>query len=192
MEKTTVRSAAREISYTAMFVAIIAVVRVDSDSLAEQHFHYVADDGGLPRGGLSRLETGADCGGGVYFAGALRRARVSGLYRGRGKARFGDGGIYRGLFVYGGGRGACGRLYKSKKRLAARGRALVAAMVVGVALCYLFGTIWFIYVYNAGADTTVTFAAALMTCVVPYILPDLVKIVCAAALVTKLKKYMKL
>lgn len=73
-----------------------------------------------------------------------------------------------------------------------RAAALVAAMVVGVALCYLFGTIWFIYVYNAGADTTVTFAAALMTCVVPYILPDLVKIVCAAALVTKLKKYMKL
>jgi conserved hypothetical protein len=73
-----------------------------------------------------------------------------------------------------------------------RAAVLVAAMVVGVALCYLFGTIWFIYVYNAGADTTVTFAAALMTCVVPYILPDLVKIVCAAALVTKLKKYMKL
>ena len=49
------------------------------------------------------------------------------------------------------------------------------------------------YSSSVGMTMTVTAEpAALMTCVVPYILPDLVKIVCAAALVTKLKKYMKL
>ena len=55
-------------------------------------------------------------------------------------------------------------------------------------------TSWAImYSSSVGMTMTVTAEpAALMTCVVPYILPDLVKIVCAAALVTKLKKYMKL
>ena len=74
----------------------------------------------------------------------------------------------------------------------ARAGILAAAMALGIALCYAFGTVWFMYVYNAGAESTVTLAGALSMCVVPYLLPDLVKIVCAAVLVAKLKRYMKI
>ena len=74
----------------------------------------------------------------------------------------------------------------------ARAGILAVSMAVGIALCYAFGTVWFMYVYNAGAESTVTLAGALSMCVLPYLLPDLVKIVCAAVLVAKFKRFMKI
>ena len=65
---------------------------------------------------------------------------------------------------------------------------LLISMIAGLAVCYLFGTIWFVNVYTGGMG----FGAALMTCVVPYIIPDLVKIVLAILLVTRLYPYLKL
>ncbi len=48
------------------------------------------------------------------------------------------------------------------------------AMVLGLIVCYAFGTAWFMYIYirNTGA---ITLTAVLGMCVVPYIIPDLVK-----------------
>ena len=60
-----------------------------------------------------------------------------------------------------------------------------AASVVGETLCYLFGTVWFILMYHC------TLEYALATCVVPFIVPDLVKFVVAAALAARLEKYVK-
>ena len=60
---------------------------------------------------------------------------------------------------------------------------LVIAMIVGLALCYLFGTIWFMVVYQCD------FAAALMMCVVPYLIFDGCKILLASILVNRLHKY---
>ena len=60
---------------------------------------------------------------------------------------------------------------------------LIIAMVVGLALCYLFGTIWFMIVYQCD------FAAALMMCVVPYLIFDGCKILLASILVNRLHKY---
>lgn len=49
------------------------------------------------------------------------------------------------------------------------------SMVVGLAVCYAFGTAWFMFVYMRDAG-----AVGLMTvlgwCVIPFIIPDLVKI----------------
>ena len=72
-----------------------------------------------------------------------------------------------------------------------RSLELAAAMAVGIAVCYAFGTAWFMALY-ARAEKSITLAGALSLCVVPYLLPDLVKVVFAAALVAKLKKYMKI
>ena len=67
-------------------------------------------------------------------------------------------------------------------------KLLAAAMIVGLAVCYLFGTVWFVAVYTGGMG----FGAALMMCVVPYIIPDLVKIALAILLVRRLYPHMKL
>ena len=58
-------------------------------------------------------------------------------------------------------------------------------MAIGVLVCYLFGTVWFMIAYK------VTFVSALSTCVIPFLIPDAVKIVIAAVLVNRLKRFIK-
>lgn len=60
---------------------------------------------------------------------------------------------------------------------------LIIAMVLGLALCYLFGTLWFMVVYKCD------FLSALMLCVVPYLIFDGCKILLASILVNRLAKY---
>lgn len=67
---------------------------------------------------------------------------------------------------------------------------LAAAMIVGVAVCYFFGTLWFMVVYK-GSVTAGNLQIALTFCVYPYILPDVIKIVVATILVNYLKRYVK-
>lgn len=58
---------------------------------------------------------------------------------------------------------------------------LAISMVLGLAVCYAFGTAWFMVVYakNTGA---IGLATALGWCVIPYLVPDLVKIALALLL----------
>lgn len=58
---------------------------------------------------------------------------------------------------------------------------MAAAMVAGLLVCYAFGTAWFMVVY-ARSNGAVGAAAALSWCVIPYIVPDLVKIALAILL----------
>lgn len=62
---------------------------------------------------------------------------------------------------------------------------MIIFMAVGVIACYAFGTIWFIIAYKA------TIASALTTCVVPFLLPDAVKVVLAAVLSNRLRRFVK-
>ena len=64
------------------------------------------------------------------------------------------------------------------------------SMVVGVAVCYFFGTLWFMFVYK-GSATTANLQIALAYCVYPYVVADLIKIVVATMLTARLKKYVK-
>lgn len=61
----------------------------------------------------------------------------------------------------------------------------IVFMVIGILVCYLFGTVWFVIAYK------VSFVSALSTCVIPFLLPDAVKIVLAAVLVNRLKRFVK-
>ncbi len=64
----------------------------------------------------------------------------------------------------------------------------ILSMVVGLIVCYAFGTVWFMVVY-ARSSGPVGLMTALGWCVVPYIIPDLVKIGLAFALSNRLRKY---
>ena len=64
----------------------------------------------------------------------------------------------------------------------------VISMIIGLIVCYAFGTAWFMIVYSR-ANGAVGLAAVLGWCVIPFIIPDLVKIIFAYVLSRKLKKY---
>ena len=69
--------------------------------------------------------------------------------------------------------GLCYMLYEriGRERLPAQ----VASLVIGLILCYTFGTLWFVQVYTG----VITVARALSLCVWPFILPDLLKLALA-------------
>ncbi|MBR5095146.1 MAG: biotin transporter BioY [Oscillospiraceae bacterium] len=70
-------------------------------------------------------------------------------------------------------------------RLSRRLPVLLGAMALGLALCYAFGTAWSVLLY--ARDTgPISVGAALSWCVLPYLLPDAVKIVLAALLCGRL------
>lgn len=66
----------------------------------------------------------------------------------------------------------------------------VLSMLIGIAVCYAFGTAWFV-IYSSNNADSVTIGAALSMCVVPFIIPDIVKIVIATLLCKRLDKYVK-
>lgn len=65
---------------------------------------------------------------------------------------------------------------------------LVISMVVGVLVCYAFGTLWFAVVY-AKSNEPASLMTILSWCVFPFIIPDAVKIAVSAVLANRLRKY---
>ena len=68
---------------------------------------------------------------------------------------------------------------------------LIVSMIVGLVLCYAFGSAWFqiLYIRTKGAITT---GAVLSACVIPYLIPDAIKIALAAVLVRRLQPHVSL
>lgn len=64
------------------------------------------------------------------------------------------------------------------------------AMLLGLLVCYGFGTLWFIYIYGR-ANGEIGFVAALTMCVFPYVIPDLVKIGLALGLERRLARFIR-
>lgn len=56
------------------------------------------------------------------------------------------------------------------------------SMIAGLFVCYTLGTLWFMYITSTGLT------AALMMCVVPFLIGDAVKIIAGSILVQKLYK----
>ena len=67
---------------------------------------------------------------------------------------------------------------------------LLLSCILGLIACYAFGTAWFMTVY-VQQGKTISLAAALMACVVPYIIPDVVKILLAISISKAVRKVMK-
>lgn len=59
------------------------------------------------------------------------------------------------------------------------------SMFIGLVICYVFGTFWFINMYTKSA---MSFSKALSLCVIPFIIPDVLKILLADYIARLLKK----
>lgn len=62
----------------------------------------------------------------------------------------------------------------------------IISLVAGMAVCYICGTLWFMYVMKT------SFLYGLSACVAPYVLFDLLKLVCAAGISIRVKKYVRI
>lgn len=64
----------------------------------------------------------------------------------------------------------------------------IISMVIGLVICYAFGTAWFMVVYMR-TNEAVGLGTVLGWCVIPFIIPDLVKIALAFVLSRRLRQY---
>lgn len=67
---------------------------------------------------------------------------------------------------------------------------LLISMIIGIAVCYAFGTAWFMNVY-AKKTGAVGLTTVLSWCIFPFIIPDMVKIALATFFVKRLEKVIK-
>ncbi len=68
---------------------------------------------------------------------------------------------------------------------------MLLSVFLGLIVCYAFGTLWYTLVY-AGGQGGIGFAAALVKCVVPFVIPDIVKLMLAVYISNKIKNYVNL
>ncbi len=82
-------------------------------------------------------------------------------------------------------------MWAFEKFLGTKTWQLAIAMIVGLIVCYAFGTIWFIIIYSRNV-ASIGLISALSMCVFPFIIPDLLKIALALFLSKRLRKALKL
>ena len=75
------------------------------------------------------------------------------------------------------------------ERRADRPLPLLLAMALGMLLCYLCGTVWFMLVYSRGSGA-IGLLGALNLCVFPFLLPDAVKCLLAFLLARRLRPFL--
>lgn len=68
--------------------------------------------------------------------------------------------------------------------------ATIVGCVVGLLVCYAFGTAWFMVLYTR-SNGSLTLFAALSMCVFPYVLPDGLKLALAIFLARRVKKLIR-
>lgn len=61
------------------------------------------------------------------------------------------------------------------------------AMILGLITCYAFGTTWFMFVYLGNSGSTASLTSVLITCVFPFIIPDIIKIILAIVIGKKVR-----
>lgn len=61
------------------------------------------------------------------------------------------------------------------------------SMIAGLIVCYVFGTAWFMMIYTQHSGV-IGLSTVLGLCVIPFIIPDLIKIGVALFLINRLKK----
>lgn len=68
--------------------------------------------------------------------------------------------------------------------------SLTVSMILGLAVLYLFGSVWFMILYTKNTGS-IGFTAVLLKCVVPYMIPEVIKVSLAVFLTAKLSKFVK-
>ena len=184
METTAARFSAKDMAYIAVFTALLAVcswiaipmpwgVAYTLQTLGV--FLAVGVLGGK-RGTLAVV---------VYLLlGAMGVPVFSGFQGGTAALLGTTGGYIAGFLFY------ALAMWMLEKRLGRRLPALALSMVLGLAVCYAFGTVWYMAVYTR-SNGAVALGTVLGWCVVPYIIPDLVKIGLAVGLSNRLQKHIR-
>lgn len=67
-------------------------------------------------------------------------------------------------------------------------RTRFIAMLVGLTVCYAFGTLWFQFAFLQKADSLST-GLILLKCVLPYVIPDLIKLTAALLLSRRIRRH---
>lgn len=67
----------------------------------------------------------------------------------------------------------------------------IISMVIGLALCYLFGTVWFVTVFTR-TNGDITIFKALQMCVIPFVIWDLLKMALALSVTSAVGKRIKI
>lgn len=182
MEVTAARFRTRDIAYIAVFVALMAIcswisipTTVPFTLQTMAVFLAVGILGGR-RGALAVLA--------YILLGAVGAPVFAGFSGGAGILMSSTGGYIIGFLF------TALLMWAMERFLGSRAWVLGVSMVLGLLVCYAFGTAWFMYVYlrDTGA---VTLAAALGWCVIPFLFPDLVKIALALFLSIRLRRYVK-
>ena len=173
------RFSVRDMVFTAMFSALIAVCSILSIPIGEvpftlQTFAVCLASAmlGWKRGALSVL---------VYILiGAVGLPVFAGMKGGLGVLAGPTGGYIVGFLptalIIGAVAEKCGK----------RALPLALSMILGMLACYLAGTIWFMLLTKSGPGES------LMLCVAPFLLPDAVKITAAVILSNRLSKVVRL
>lgn len=81
----------------------------------------------------------------------------------------------------------CGLFYWLTEALLGSEKLRFWVVIPGLFLCYLFGTLWYSYGYLSGSQMSVWLVIG--RCVLPYLLPDGLKLVLAWSLARRLKPY---
>ena len=172
------RTAVKDLVFTAMFAAIIAVcsilsVPIGTVPVTLQTFAVCLSAAvlGWKRGTLSVL---------IYILLGVAGVPVfAGMKGGIGVLAGPTGGYIIGFlltaFIIG----------LAAEKTSRRALPLILSMAGGVLLCYAVGTVWFMTVTGRGI------AEALMLCVVPFLLFDAAKIALAALLSNRLSRFIK-
>ena len=173
------RFSVRDMVFTAMFAALIAVCSILSIPIGEvpvtlQTFAVclAAAMLGWKRGMLSVL---------VYILlGAVGIPIFAGMKGGFGVLAGPTGGYIIGFLL------TALIIGVAAEKSGRRALPLTLSMTLGVLACYAVGTVWFVFV------TKMHIGESLMLCVLPFLLPDAVKIAAAVFLSNRLSKVVKL
>ena len=68
------------------------------------------------------------------------------------------------------------------------GKTRILAMTVGLLVCYVFGSVWFRFGYLQGGNA-MGLGLIFVKCVLPYLLPDALKIALACYLTNRLQRF---
>lgn len=80
-----------------------------------------------------------------------------------------------------------GLVYRLAEKVSTHRAVQLLSCLAGLILCYAFGTAWFMAVYARSAGA-IGVGTALSWCVLPFVVPDIAKILFAVALAERLKK----
>ena len=183
-EMTAPKLCTRDIAYIAVFVALLAIcswlafptpTRIDFTLQTMGVFLTVGILGGK-RGTLAVLS--------YLLLGAVGAPVFSGFSGGIGALLSPSGGYLAGFL--------CSALlmWGMERLLGRKLWVLGASMILGLLVCYAFGTAWFMVVYPMGGEA-VSLWTALTWCVFPYVVFDGLKIALALALTAALRRHVQ-